>query len=287
AVMANPKEDYIKAQIDDETWIIAKNLASSLIKDTLGKEFKIIDTFKGAQLENLHYSHPFEDIMDYSKIKADIHKVILSEEYVDVSSGSGLVHSAPGCGPEDFEACYKYKIPPFNNLNEEGVFPEETGKFSGLIAKEDDDKFVEELRQKNALVSTSPIQHEYAHCWRCHQPVIFRLTKQWFFKIEDLKEEMRKLNKKVIWQPDWGGNKWFDSWLENLRDNSITRQRYWGCPAPIWKCDKCKEYTVIGSIDELKKFSKNIPKDLHKPWIDEITIKCKCGSIQKRIPDIL
>ncbi len=293
AVMVNPELDYIKADVDGEKWIVAKALASSLINGVANKNFKILDEFKGEKLEGVEYIHPFYDDLKeiYDKLKQkspNIHTIVLSEEYVDTSAGSGLVHCAPGCGPEDYEVGYKYKIAPFNNLDESGIFPEEMGKFRGLVAKKDDKKFIQALDEKHALIAESPVEHEYAHCWRCHNPVIFRTTKQWFFKIEDLKEKMRELNKKIIWQPEWAGSRQFDSWLANLRDNSITRQRYWGCPVPIWRCQSCKEYIVIGSLDELKKLANKVPEDLHIPYIDEVEIKCsKCGSVMKRIPDIL
>ena len=237
----------------------------------------------------MKYEHPLKnEIKPFDEIKSEkLHSVILSEEYVDLSAGSGLVHCAPGCGPEDYEVGHREGLPPFNSISEIGIFPSSMGKFSGLTAKKDDKKFVDALRENNALISITAVEHEYAHCWRCHKPVVFRTTKQWFFRVEDMLEEMRELNKKVFWQPDWAGSNWFDSWLKNLRDNGITRQRYWGTPLPIWKCNKCDNYTVVGSIKELKKLADNVPDDLHKPYIDEVTIKCKCGGVQNRIPDIL
>jgi isoleucyl-tRNA synthetase len=290
-VMANPDIYYVRAQVDGETWIAAKALAGALIQGVANKKMKILEEFKGSELEGLEYEHPLykdlKDIYDDLKKKANIHTVVMSKEYVDVSSGSGLVHMAPGCGPEDYEVGYKYKIPPFNNLDEEGRFPKEMGRFAGFTAKKDDKRFVEALEKAGSLIAVTPVEHEYAHCWRCHNPVIFRTTKQWFFRIEDLIPQMRELNKQVFWQPDWGGNKWFDSWLENLRDNGITRQRYWGTPLPIWRCDKCGHYIVIGSAKELEKYAK-LPKDLHRPYIDEVVFPCrKCNGEMKRISDIL
>ncbi len=292
AVMVNPELDYVRAKVEDEVWIVAKALAGSLVQGVADKKFTILEEFKGTKLKGLQYEHPFYDILkevydDLAKKHPKVHSVVLSKEYVDTSAGSGLVHCAPGCGPEDFEVGHREKIPPFNNLDQFGVFPENMGKFSGLIAKKDDDKFVQELREKKKLIATTMIEHEYAHCWRCKSPVIFRTTKQWFFKVEDLKEQMRELNKKIFWQPDWAGNRQFDSWLDNLRDNGITRQRYWGTAVPIWRCNKCKDYVVVGSVKELKKLVGKVPDDLHKPYIDEVTIKCKCGGVKRRIPDIL
>ncbi|MBL7051159.1 isoleucine--tRNA ligase [Candidatus Woesearchaeota archaeon] len=289
AIMANPKFEYIKAKVGDETWILAKDLANILISSVANKKFQTIETFKGKKLEGLKYNHPFEkDIQPFKDISSDkLHTVVMSDQYVDLSAGSGLVHCAPGCGPEDYEVGHKNKLPAFNNLDHKGQFPDTMGQFSGLFAKKDDQKFISALEKQGALIGSNEVEHDYAHCWRCKSPVIFRTTKQWFFKIEDLKENMRELNKNINWVPDWAGNKQFDSWLDNLRDNSITRQRFWGTPVPIWKCSECNNYTVIGSIDELKKQVGKIPDDLHIPWIDNITMKCKCGGIKKRIPDIL
>lgn len=290
AVMVNPELDYIKAKVDDEIWIVAKGLAGALINGIANKRFELLEEFKGEKLDNLRYIHPlYDEIPIYKEFEKyhRVHTVVLTTEYVNLSAGSGLVHSAPGCGPEDYEVGHRYGIPPFNNLEEDGTFPKEMGKFAGLIARVHDYKVIEELKRKRVLIATTPVEHEYPHCWRCRKPVIFRTTKQWFFKIEDLKEVMRKLNKKIFWQPSWAGYKWFDSWLENLRDNSITRQRYWGTPLPIWKCENCNDYIVIGSVNELKELAGYVPQDLHRPWIDEVTIKCSCGGIKKRIPDIL
>ncbi|MCH8329085.1 MAG: isoleucine--tRNA ligase, partial [Nanoarchaeota archaeon] len=290
-VMANPNLDYIKAKVGDEIWIVAKALSAPLISSLLNKQFSVLEEFKGKKLLGLKYTHPFED--DFPKLKElsekneNVHTVVLSEEYVDTTAGSGLVHMAPGCGPEDYEVGHKNNIPPFNTLTENGVFDENSGIFSGLTAKKDDKKITEEIKKKGFLLAETEVEHDYAHCWRCKNPVIYRTTTQWFFKIEDLKERMRKLNKDIKWIPDFAGSKNFDNWLENLRDNGITRQRYWGTPLPVWKCKQCKDFVVVGSIDELKKLAGKIPEDLHKPWIDSVKIKCNCGSEKERIPDIL
>ena len=290
AIMVNPEIDYIRAKVDNETWIIAKELADHLIKDILDKDYEVLGEFKGKELKHLEYKHPFSnEIKDYQKLKKqhpNIHTVLLSKEYVNLDAGTGLVHCAPGCGPEDYEVGHDNNIPPYNTVNETGFFPKNIGDFSGLKAKTDDKKFVQKLKETNALITTEKIKHEYAHCERCHNPVIFRKTKQWFFKIEDLKETMLKNNKKVHWVPETVNNA-FEAWISNLRDNSITKQRFWGTPAPIWRCKKCGDYTVVASKDELSKLAGKTPENLHRPWIDEIKIDCKCGEIKERIPDII
>ncbi|MBI2138846.1 isoleucine--tRNA ligase [Candidatus Woesearchaeota archaeon] len=291
-VMVNPDIEYLKVKVDGEFWHIAKALANVFITGLLGKKYEVIEEFKGEKLDGAEYVHPFyEELKEiYDRIKKDSPRaftVLLSSAYVDTSSGTGLVHTAPGCGPEDFEVGQGYKIPPFNSLTEGGYYDATMGKFQGMHALDDNRKFINELDARGVLLASTPVEHEYAHCWRCKNPVVFKSTRQWFFRIEDLKEKMRAENKEVLWVPDWAGSKWFDSWLENLRDNGITRQRYWGTPLPIWRCGQCEATTVIGSIKELKKHAKKLPPDLHKPYIDEVSWKCSCGGEMKRIPDIL
>lgn len=290
AIMVNPELDYVKAKVDDEVWIVAKGLVAPVVQTVAGKEYKIVEEFKGEDMEGWEFVHPWEkDIPQFKKLKEkhpNVHTVLLSKEYVSLKAGSGLVHTAPGCGPEDYEVGHQYNVPPFNNIKENGMFPEDMGRFAGLVAKKDDLKFVDALKKDGVLIDSVPVEHDYAHCERCKSPVVFRTTKQWFFKTEDLKDEMIKANEKTKWVPESAKNA-FRSWLENLRDNSITKQRFWGTPVPIWKCG-CGKYKVVASRNELESLGANkIPENLHKPWIDEVTIPCECGKKMKRLPDVL
>ncbi|MBT7902522.1 isoleucine--tRNA ligase [Candidatus Woesearchaeota archaeon] len=290
AIMVNPELDYVKAKVKDEVWIIAKGLAAPIVQTFTDQKLEIIEEFKGKTLEGAEYNHPWtKHISKFKELKEKhpkVHTILLSEEYVNLSAGSGLVHCAPGCGPEDYEVGHKNNIPAFNSLQEDGIFPNSMGIFAGWKAKTDDLKFVEEMEQEGILIATTDVEHDYAHCERCHNPVIFRTTKQWFFKVEDLKEKMKASNQDTHWVPE-AGKRAFHSWLDNLRDNSITKQRFWGTPVPIWKCADCGDYDVIGSAKELEEKAGRVPDNLHKPWIDEIEIKCGCGSYKKRLPDIL
>lgn len=290
AVMVNPEIDYVRAKVDNEVWIVAKPLSIAVIGAVAGKQFTVLEQLKGSALDGLEYEHPFVDVIktfaDFKNKSVRVHTVILSSEYVDTSAGTGLVHCAPGCGPEDYEVGHKYGIPPFNTVDERGVFPKAMNEFVGFVAKKDDAKFVDALRKRNAVIETTVVEHDYAHCWRCHKPVIFRTTKQWFFKVEDLKEKMLAANKDIKWVPVAAFNA-FDSWLKNLRDNSISKQNFWGTPLPVWRCDSCHEYEVISTVAELEQRSRTKVTALHKPWIDEIEIPCACGKKKKRVPDIL
>jgi isoleucyl-tRNA synthetase len=288
AVMAHPDFDYIRAQVDGETWILAEALAPGVIGAVAGKQYKVLDKFKGEKLAGTKYTHPFKDeVKFHQEIKEKhAHKVILSEKYVTTDAGSGLVHCAPGCGPEDFEVGKEHGLPAFNEVDEHGCFSDKMGSLAGLVAKQEDDKFVQLLDDKGLIVDKVKVEHEYAHCWRCKTPVIFRATDQWFLAVEKLRDQMVEQNKKVYWVPDWAGNRWFDSWLKSLQDWCISRQRFWGIPLPIWTC-VCGKYKVISSNAEIKKLTGRELENLHRPWIDQVRIKCDCGKEMVRVPDVL
>lgn len=289
AVMVNPELLYSKIKVNDDTWIVASDLADQVSHIATGEDAKIVEEFKGEKLEGLEYEHPWEYEIDFKSLKVDhpkVHTVVLSKDYVETSSGTGLVHCAPGCGPEDYEVGYRNNIPPFNEIDEYGVYPQSMGKFSGWIAKKDDKKFIQSLDDQGVLIKSTSVTHEYPHCERCKNPLVFRSTDQWFFKTEDLVPKMREDNQKVHWVPESGKDA-YDLWLENLRDNSITKQRFWGTPAPIWECDRCNSVKIIGSRDEIGELGGKIPQNLHKPWIDDVTFECSCGGTFVRIQDIL
>ncbi|MHA1251468.1 MAG: isoleucine--tRNA ligase, partial [Candidatus Helarchaeota archaeon] len=292
AVMVNPGLTYVRCEVDNEIWIVAKAL-TIFISGVLNKSYKIIEELEGKDLEGIRYEFPLaEEVpnnIELEKTNEHIHTVILSSEFVTLDKGgTGLVHCAPGHGNEDFIAGgpnSKYKMPAFSPLDSQGRFIGEV-KYKGLYVKEADPIIIEDLKKKGLVLSDQKLEHEYAHCWRCKTPLIYRTVPQWFFKMSALNALMVEENKKIFWQPEFAG-RWFENWISNLMDWCISRQRYWGTPLSIWECDKCDDVEVIGSVEELKQKTDSIPDDLHRPWIDKITWKCKCGGTKRRIPDVL
>ena len=288
AVMVQPDYDYVKAKVNNEVWVVAKALIDDVVNKA-GTVYKVLETFSGKKLAGLEYEGLFEkeipQVKEWKRECPKVYTVVLSSEHVDIISGTGLVHCAPGCGPEDYEVGHQNKIKPFNTLSEYGIYTE-IPFFEGLRAKIDDKIFIEKIKEKDAIVAKAVVSHDYAHCQRCHKPVVYKTTKQWFFKVEDIKEKLIEENNKINWVPQSAFNA-FDAWLRNLRDNSITKQRYWGTPVPIWRnVDDPDDYFVVGSAKELEKLSGKKLDDLHKPSVDPLEIK-KAGKTYKRIPDIL
>ncbi len=296
AIMANPIAEYAKVKIEDlnEYWILSKASIVHLISGELGYKYKIVEDYLGEDLEGMKYVHPLLEEVPYqkelSKQSETVHSIILSEEYVSASEGVGLVHSAPGHGPEDFEVGVANKIPVFTPVDIRGVYTKEAGLFEGKFVFDANIEILNLLKQKGTLIFTSEIEHEYAHCWRCDSKLVYRATNQWFFKTESLKAELLEKNEEIYWVPEWAGKRWFKSWLSTLKDWCISRQRFWGVPLSVWICDNkaCGDITVIGSRQELKKIAGSCPEDLHRPWIDEVTWQCKkCNKgTKKRISDI-
>jgi len=286
-IMVHPKFEYAKVTIndnDDEILIIAKDLVNTVMKKAGIKHFKIIGSVKGKELAGQEYTHPLKDILPLQKNVQG--KIVLSEMFVTLTDGAGLVHTAPGHGKEDFKVGIENNLQKLCPVNLDGTFDVSAGKFAGKYVKAADAEIIAELKARHAILASEKVTHDYPHCWRCKTPLLQVAVPQWFFKVSEIRNKLVEENKKVNWVPDWA-QKRFGDWIENLSDWPISRQRYWGIPLPIWVCDKCNDVKVIGSVDELGDCGKKLT-DLHRPYIDTVAFKCaKCGGTQKRIPDVL
>ena len=312
AIAVHPDEYYSKVKVGNDILIVAEKRVEPLFKELLKVKYEVIEKIQGKKLEGMKYGPAFDVPVQRMLAKnPNSHRIILSlpvmkgksykhkksdkssenfKEFVTMEEGSGLVHTAPGHGAEDHFMGLHYNLPVVSPLNDEGKYTEEAGEFKGIFVKDADKIVVEELEKKGLLLLFAWAKHTYPLCWRCKTPLIFRVSKQWFFKIDTIKEKMITENKKVKWYPEFGRDR-FNNWLENAIDWNISQQRYWGIPLPVWICEKCGAEEVIGSEKELRDKSRTkLPKDidLHRQVVDKVILECeKCGGPSKRVEDTM
>ncbi|ADV64669.1 isoleucine--tRNA ligase [Desulfurococcus mucosus] len=285
-VMVHPDEDYVKVEVGGEKWILAKQRLEAVMKELGVEDYKVVEEFKGRSLIGVRYIHPLADVIPLQRELSKYHAVYPAPEFVTMYEGTGLVHSAPGHGFEDFIVAKRNGIDAAASpVDDEGRFTSEAGKYTGLRVREANQLIIEDLRARNALLKASTIMHKYPVCWRCKTPVVMRATRQWVIKVSRLRERLREEADRVKWIPEWARER-IGFMIDNIQDWLISRQRYWGTPLPIWECPNGHRL-VVGSIRELESYGGVRPRELHRPWIDSVVLKCPhCGLEMRRVPDV-
>jgi isoleucyl-tRNA synthetase len=279
AIMVDPDFKYSLVEFNDRKIWMSSELMEKIMEKIGVEDFRVLKELEGSELEGMEYSNPLEEVVPAQKHV--VGRVVVSDRYVDLEGGTGLVHSAPGHGKEDYEVGQENDIKQISPVDLKGEFTEEAGKYEGTYVKDADPEIKKDLG--DALLFEGQINHEYPKCWRCDTPLLQLSIPQWFFGATQFRDELLEYNNEVNWVPDWAGQK-FDEWLEQLGDWPVSRQRYWGIPLPIWECKDCDHTKVVGDRDELPE----VPDDLHRPYIDEIELECEeCGGDMERIPDVL
>lgn len=282
AICVNPNLTYLKVESQGYKFI----LASSLANKVLGDEYKVLQSYKGEDLKGIKY----DQLLPFINVEGKAFEV-LTDNYVTDSDGTGIVHIAPAYGEDDNRVCRENGITFINPVGKDGCYKE--GPWQGRLVTDQELEIdiVKYLKENDKLFKKIKLTHDYPHCWRCKSPLIYYAKPAWYVKTTAYKDKIINANKEVNWYPDYIGEKRYANWLDNMVDWGISRNRYWGCPMPIWTCS-CGHKEVIGSLDELQeKIIEDINVkqiELHRPYVDELHIKCdKCGNIMNRVKDVL
>jgi isoleucyl-tRNA synthetase len=282
ALTVNPKLTYIyiKDNSDKNTYLMAKEVLKNFYKDK--RDYEIVKEVKGKDLEGKEY----EPLFDYFKDTKNAFKIILGD-FVTAEDGTGIVHTAPAFGEDDYEVCKNYKIPTVQPVDEKGKFTKEVKDFAGRFVHSTNKDIIDFLKEKKKIILIKSIEHEYPFCYRCDTKLIYRAIPAWFVNIQKIKPKVMELSQKIKWYPKFLKEGRVKYTIETAPDWNISRNRYWATAMPIW-VSKDGEKLIIGSIEELKKYAKNLKGkiDLHKDYLDNV-ILVKNGKEFKRIPEVL
>ncbi|MDE6605906.1 MAG: isoleucine--tRNA ligase [Clostridia bacterium] len=278
ALCMNGEENYAEIKANGEIYVLAEALVP-----TLFEEYETISVKLGKEYEREEYI-PLYNTND-TKNKA---YYITNDSYVTLTDGTGIVHIAPAFGEDDAKVGRKYDLPFVQMVDDRGRFVDALGEWKGIFVKDGDKLVIKDLAERGLLFKELLFEHSYPFCWRCDTPLLYYARSSWFIKMTEVRDKLLKNNATVNWMPPAIGAGRMGNFLENVIDWGVSRERYWGTPLPIWVCPDCGEIKVVGSRAELRELG-GLKEDieLHKPYIDRVTFKCKCGGEMKRTPEVM
>jgi isoleucyl-tRNA synthetase len=279
AIAVDPEVGYVRARLGDDRLI----LADALVERVLGEEAEIEKRMPGSALLGLRYEPPFPYITDYGERG----HTVLAGDFVSIEDGTGVVHTGAAFGEDDFRLATENGLTIHNPVRPDGTFDERTGPFAGMHVREADAHIVEALRESGRLFRAGEYEHSYPHCWRCDTPLIYYAKSNWYVRTTAVKDELLAANETINWYPEHIKHGRFGNWLENNVDWALSRERYWGTPLPVWRCEQGHDL-CIGSLAEITEHGGEPPEDVHRPFIDEVVLTCEqCGGEMRRVPDLI
>jgi len=279
ALTVNPEETYLKVKQDDTVYYVEKHLSTKV----LGENFEVLEELKGKDLEYIEY----EQLMPFVEADKKAFYVTVAD-YVTTEDGTGIVHTAPAFGEDDYNTGKRYDLPVLQPVDEQGKFT--TTPWKGQFVMDADLDIIKWLAEEGKLYKKEKIAHNYPHCWRCQTPLLYYAKPGWYIEMTKLRDQLVENNKKVEWYPDYIGEGRFGNWLENVNDWALSRNRYWGTPLNIWRCE-CGHTTSVASRKELvERAIEDIDEsiELHRPYVDQVHLKCdKCGGTMTRVSEVI
>ena len=294
ALCVNPNDTYCKVKAaDGYVYYMAEDLLDSVLgslaKEEGEKAYEVLETYKGTDLEYKAYEPLFACAGEAAAKQKKKAHFVTCDNYVTMSDGTGIVHIAPAFGEDDSRIGRNYELPFVQFVDGQGNLTKET-PYAGVFVKKADSMVLTDLDKEGKLFDAPKFEHDYPHCWRCDTPLIYYARESWFIKMTAVKDDLIRNNNTINWIPESIGKGRFGDWLENVQDWGISRNRYWGTPLNIWQCE-CGHMHSIGSRQELFEMSgdeKAKTVELHRPYIDEITLKCpECGGEMHRVPEVI
>ena len=281
ALCFNANENYAKIKAENgEIYILAEALVSKLFEN-----YEVLSVEKGS----FYQFHKYEPLYNFATLEKNKKAyVCVTDDYVTMDDGTGIVHNAPAFGEDDSRVCQKYDVSFVNLVDTRGKMTNECDFLAGVFVKDADKLIIEDLEKRGLLFKVMEFTHSYPFCWRCNTPLIYYARSSWFIKTTAVKDKIIASNNSVNWMPETIKSGRMGNFLENIIDWGLSRERYWGTPLPVWTCEECGNVHVIGSKQELKELCKiDGDIELHRPYIDEPTFKCKCGGDMKRVKDVI